>query len=98
MLTLTYGVLPSYTAFRGRFEASLPSGDYHITLSASDKAMAARVGLDGTDDGGYLEDTHDVVSLWRAFKVLAFEWDHHGDDGAGDFASCILQTLGIEWI
>ena len=98
MLTLNYGTLPDYTAFRHAFERKCPNGDYRITLSASDRAMAERVGLDGSDDGGYLEDIHDVVTLWRAFKVLAFEWDHHGDEGAGDFASSILYTLNIEWI
>ena len=98
MLSLTYGELPSYTDFRHRFERECPTGDYKITLSASDSAMAERVGLDGSDGAGYLEDIHDVVTLWRSFKVLAFEWDQMGDEGAGDFASCILQTLGIEWI
>ena len=98
MLSLNYGDLPTYKQFRERFERSLPSAEYHITLSASDRAMAERVGLDGADDGGYLENTHDCVSLWRAFKVLVFEWEHHGDDGAGNFASSILYTLGIEWI
>jgi hypothetical protein len=99
MITLNYGEMPARADFRGAFEAECPDGRYAITLNSSDRVNARRCGLDGNDDGElYLEDTHSEGTLWRVVSALQYEWDLCGEEWAGDFASSILYTLGIEWV
>lgn len=35
--------------------------------------------------------------LWAEVYKATREWEE-GDDAAGDWASCVLSTLGFEWI
>lgn len=35
--------------------------------------------------------------LWAEVYKATREWEE-GDDAAGDWASCVLYTLGFEWI
>jgi hypothetical protein len=95
---MTYGNLPCFSQFRTAFDRETPEGvGYRIVLGATDRALAARVGLDG-GDGAYLEGTHGVESLWATLRTLTHEWEVFGDEGAGDFASAILISLDIEWV
>lgn len=38
-----------------------------------------------------------VGQLWTELADAIFDWED-GNDHAGDWASCVLSTLGIEWI
>jgi hypothetical protein len=95
---MTFGVLPARVTFEEAFDAECEDGTYAITLNGSDSAGASRCGLDGDDGVPALAGVHSPASLWTVVKALTFEWDHHGDDWAGLWASDILGTLGFEWI
>lgn len=44
-------------------------------------------------DGAYTPHT-----LYALVETEAKRFERNGDDEAGDFASCVLYTLGFEWV
>lgn len=86
---LTYGHLPTYGTFEEAFDENVPNGRYSISLSRSDSRAA-----DGTSigDGDYTSR-----ELYKGLKELVEKWNE-GDEDAGDLASSILASIGIEWV
>lgn len=86
MTSLSYGVLPSESAF----------------LAAVNSEQCGHVrSIDGTFSFGNCKRLGTVelsaFDLWVEVKVAAFEW-HEGNEEAGDWASCVLSVLGFEWV
>lgn len=84
-ISFTYGVLPPRDLFTYRFERVCPEGKYDIR-------NCRRVG----------SATFTEPELWQEVETAASEFTRAEDDAAGDkageWASCVLETLGIEWI
>ncbi len=49
------------------------------------------------DNHKSLDGSYDVGALYRLVVNLKLRWDN-GDEEAGNDASAILGTLGIEWV
>lgn len=91
-MRLTYGVLPTYEAFKDAFEGDLGDSEYVITNCR--------------DIGG--NGSFSCDGLWALLNVKLSMWQEGGPDNhaetiaaanaAGDFVSAVLQTLGIEWV
>ncbi len=96
MKSMTYGVMPSHEDFDAAFERECPNG-YNITLGASDSKAVDGFKL---GDGCWTAD-----QLWDAVNEIVTHWATDTNDEAGDLqdtrvdlVSCILGTLGFEWI
>jgi hypothetical protein len=96
LAAMTYGVLPTQEEFNEAFEACV-DGRYSISFGYSDSQA-----LDGfkLGDGEYT-----ATELWDAItEIVNSEHDPitvSEDDrknAAMDVVSCILDTLGFEWI
>lgn len=88
MQSMTYGTLPTREEFEAAFDRQCPNG-YEIQLSDSDSRAADGFRL---GDGSWSEP-----DLWEACNeiVSAYKED---DVQAIDLVSCIMETLGFEWI
>lgn len=87
--SMTYGQMPDYDVFYDAFEAEVGTGvrdRYVITAGNSRDKWTRKV------EGEYVPK-----ELYALVRRLTEAWER-GDDAAGDLASSILQTLGIEWI
>lgn len=82
--SMTFGRLPTRTAFQSAFKREVPDGDYRIVVKGKHTPLI--------ESGQYSE-----AALWQLVKDLA-EGYENGDEDAGDWASGILGTLGFEWI
>lgn len=89
-ISLTYGVLPRFEDFEAAFEAELGDKPFTYTLRGNDAEVASELGI--PDDGAF-----SPRKLYKVIETLT-EALHDGDDDAGDIASSILYSLGIEWI
>lgn len=90
MTSMTYGTLPEWEEFSAKFEKVAADG-YDYELKGSDEAVANSLGIESKGEDLNAEEVYDLL------QALAEAW-HNGDDGAGDLASGILQTLDYEWI
>jgi len=83
---MTYGTLPDYdTCFRVQFDHILGRLEYYnIVAKGSMKKFV--------ESGDY-----SPPELFKVVKQLVKQWQQ-GEDEAGDIASSILETLGIEWV
>jgi hypothetical protein len=90
MISLTYGVLPRYEDFEAAFEEDLGSDTYSYELKGTDADVAEEVGIPEEGEFRPRQLYAVLVKLTDAFQ--------DGYDEAGDVASGILTTLGIEWI
>lgn len=82
--SMTYGVLPDRKAFSNAFEEKChPKG----TFSIRNCPMMGNCNLT-------------EYQLWVQVKVAAHAWNNGLEDSEewGDWASCILNVLGFEWI
>jgi len=84
-MTLTYGILPGYDAFSIRFHEACPTGIYEIRNCRE---------LDAVYPGGNVD--FDFDGLWSLLGECADGWQDNHE--MGDLASCILTTLGFEWV
>lgn len=85
--TLTYGVLPT----REVIESLAPAG-YRVDLKGADARVVDLLGLPVDTTG-----TWTTGELWDVLVALTQAWGA-GVDAAGDLASAILTTLGVEWV
>ena len=79
--SMTYGVMPSRSAFETAFERECPNGTFSV---GNDKMHGNR--------------TFTESELWTAVSEAANSWQDEGDEGAGDWASTVLDSLGFEWV
>jgi hypothetical protein len=84
--SLTYGQLPTRLQFRQAFERAVPDGVYGI-----------RAGAGAASDPFNLAGDYTHSELWGTVKKLVEKWEDY-DEEAGEWASSILGTLGIEWV
>ena len=87
MKSLTFGVMPSRTAFDAAFDREVGSAGYNYELRGSDARAAGAVGVDASGRVG-------AAKLYGIIKKLA----DSGDEQAESVASSFLYTLGFEWI
>ena len=96
MQQLSYGTMPSFTEWEAAFERVCPNGYYTITLSVSDAAACEPFRL---CEGWWM-----VHSLYDACREITTKWaaerctDETLTDAALNVVSCILFTLGWEWV
>jgi hypothetical protein len=103
MRSMTYGTLPTREALDALFLAACPSDRYELVLKGEDRATFARAEalarerqfdeFMGNDHGHW-----NAREFFNAVDALRTLWDERGDDAAGDLASSLLATIGIEWI
>jgi len=86
-----YGTIPSYDTFYTAWMNNVGGDDatFEVRLSASDSRAA-----DGTNFG----DGEYTLDEMYAFVEELVEAYNDGNEGAGDLASSVLQTVGIEWV
>jgi len=89
-ISMTYGVLPRLEDFEAAFEAELGDKLFTFTFRGSDADVMDDLGL--PVDGRFT-----ARKLFKIVETLT-EALHDGDEDAGDIASSILYSLGIEWI
>jgi hypothetical protein len=97
---LTYGVLPTREQFEDAFEGDLGSdGVYQIR-------NCKRVGNSNFTCAELWAELNDAVNESQAGTCegewaddnRSYEQIQADEDAAGDWASAVLQTLGIEWV
>ena len=98
----TYGVMPTREVFEKAYRAEVAdrdsaSGLYHMKLIGQDSA-AVRGTVFEEASGQSARFTMDEV--WTGLKQLKRKLDRGGraSDAAGDLASGILESIGIEWL
>jgi len=90
MKSLTYGTLPSFEAFEDAWEDAGVGRVFHIR-------NCKRVGdWDATRRELYAE-LEKAVAEWNVGDDEC-GGDFTAADEAGDWASCVLQVLGFEWV
>ena len=86
-MRLTYGELPTREQFEDAFEGDLgPDGVYQVR-------NCKRVGNQDFTCAGLFDEVTKATHAWQ--------WGEMADEPfeqAGDWASAVLQTLGIEWV
>lgn len=95
MKSMTYGILPSRVEFEAAFETQCADG-YAVRLNGRDADILDWVGTVSDSHG-----TWDVDEAWETLALLTNcfnEGDPYASEYAGNLASCILETLGFEWI
>lgn len=94
MKSMTYGELPSYTAFKNAFDTEVKSTFYDVRLSSSDSRAS-----DGTLFG---TGEYSAKELYKALKSLMVKYEsgdsEEAQNAAGDLVGSVLYTLGFEWI
>lgn len=80
--TYTYGVMPSREDFSAAFEQECPEGTFTV----------------GNDPLFGNHTFENESELWTAVSEAANRHNDRGDDGAGQFASAVLDHLGFEWV
>lgn len=90
MRSYNYGTVPPFSVFDKAFKKSVTGDRYDIRLSASDFKAAENTSI---DSGRFTSQ-----ELYKGVKELVREWETGENETAGDLASSILYTLGIEWI
>jgi hypothetical protein len=101
--SMTYGTLPTRDEIDALFAATCGSTGYvyRVELKGADLATFRRV--EALEQGAVGEHGPEAVGAWNSrdvFNVLSdleTLWSA-GDDDAGNLASSILATLGVEWI
>lgn len=97
--SMTYGQLPSREAFDAAFDRECPGGAYRIT-------NCKRVGNATFTASELWSELNDAVNESNA-ETCEGEWADDSrsydeiqadEEAAGDWASCVLGTLGFEWI
>jgi hypothetical protein len=97
MISMTYGVLPTFEQFAEAFAVACPDGEYEVKAGPLHDEFEA-VGGSGLDVPAGCSSSYDVKRLWRLVRELTAIWEDEMDYDAGDDASSILFTLGIEWV
>jgi hypothetical protein len=83
----TYGSIPTFPEFKILYEEAMKSDG-----SALYKIRSSSSGYTSQFVGDY--DTHGLFALVVKLKV---KWEN-GDEEAGDLASDIMFSLGVEWV
>ena len=83
--TFTYGHLPTYPAFEYAFLNEFVKYPY------DNHTYAIR------NDPYYGSGDLTCSDLYDALEVAVAKWES-GNDAAGQFASSVLMTLGLEWV
>jgi hypothetical protein len=83
-MTLTYGVMPSQTLFEAAFDHHIKGGYYSFR---NDK----RVGNSNYSSSGLYQELVDALS--EGEDMPDSNWEE-----TQDWVSCVLSTLGFEWI
>jgi hypothetical protein len=81
-MTLTYGELPPLDIFEQCWEGDL-GPDRPYVITNCDRV------------GNHTYDTAD--ELYNDLENMRIDW-LAGDESAGDWASAVLSTFGIEWV
>jgi hypothetical protein len=81
-MTLTYGELPPYEVFEQAWEGDL----------GPDRRFEVR------NCKRFGNESFDCKEMWAELNQCVREWENDGPDEAGDWASCVLETLGFEWV
>lgn len=90
--SMTWGVLPEPDEFDAAWEAEIGDGDYRIREGAASGSLP-----EGVCSGDYgRSQVWEMLEWLTADASLGGEYDPGGRKG--DLASCVLQTLGFEWI
>ena len=90
-ITLTYGVLPTQEQFISAYATEVGlENPYAIKLGKSHSDNVGHV-------FGVMDGKFDYMVLWTMLNDLVLDYEN-GNEHSGDFASCILATLGIEWV
>lgn len=81
--SMTYGVLPNRDAFSEAFSEECLGGKFRIRNCP----------MIGNDD---LTESQ----LWNRIESAVHAWSNDSEDSEewGDWASCVLDVLGFEWI
>ena len=82
----SYGEMPPREVFLAAFAEEVPDGKYTWNLKGEDATLDVP------------EGPFDGEELFGVVESLRREWDHGGNENAGDLASCVLETLSLEWI
>ena len=99
MQTLTYGNIPTDLTIDEPYPIELHASDEQIVVAIVNQGIDAHLEAVFIDDHGIRNgkrciDIKDSKSM-RCFLRRCMESD---DEETQDFASCIMQTLGYEWI
>lgn len=88
IVSMSWGTIPAFAAFRARFEHHCPNGNFDIR-------NCKRVGDASFDCEELFREICDAMREEEAL-VTVEEWDR--EDSPGNWASAILGCLGFEWI
>lgn len=85
MKSMTYGTMPAFSDFEKAYESHVGSGTYEIRNCRE---------LEAVYNGGNVD--FDLEGLWEFLSECCIVgFDNHE---ALDIASCIMTTLGFEWV
>lgn len=94
MNSMTYGTMPTLTEWDKAFDEECPDGWYHIQLGRSDSNALEEFIL---GDGEW-----NAEGLYKACLEVITASQSHEDtrdaESALDFVSCIMSSLGFEWV
>jgi hypothetical protein len=92
MIELPYGEIPKFGVFLQHFIRFMNKGGMYVyELIGGDADIALRVGVP-------VKGTFHAVELHIIIEKLAKVWNEEKDEGAGDLADSILQTLDFRWL
>lgn len=84
--TLTYGTLPDFQDFGFAFLSECPTGRFRIKHGSREEEKPIKSG------------NYSLGQLWKELERLCslpMTFEEHGPDM---WASCILASLGFEWV
>lgn len=88
--SMTYGQVPNFEDYSAQWDKLLAEGElagglYHIS-------NCKRVGTTTFTKEGLYDELQKAVAEWEDPE------DGEDYEAAGDWASCVLTTLGFEWV